>query len=99
MSYPTVEQGRMRKLTEEEKKRIVRALNSAKVKAHCPMCSNETLSVLDGYFTPTLQAVPAAGLIGGPTVPSAVIMCNRCGFLSQHALGALGLLSGSESSK
>jgi hypothetical protein len=34
---------------------------------------------------------------GGQTVPAAAIVCNRCGFLSQHALGALGLLPKNES--
>ena len=30
--------------------------------------------------------------IGGPSIPSIITACSRCGYLSQHALGVLGLL-------
>lgn len=39
-----------------------------------------------------LQTEVAGIIIGGPTVPSVVVSCQQCGFLAQHALGALGLL-------
>jgi hypothetical protein len=31
-------------------------------------------------------------VLGGPSVPTAVLACNRCGWVAQHALGVLGLL-------
>ena len=31
-------------------------------------------------------------VLGGPSIPSIPIICNRCGFISSHALGILGLL-------
>ena len=30
---------------------------------------------------------------GGPLIPSIIIVCNNCGYLSQHSLGVLGLLN------
>jgi len=38
-------------------------------------------------------------VIGGPSVPSVVTACNRCGYLSQHTLGTLGLLPKEEIKK
>ena len=31
-------------------------------------------------------------VLGGPSIPSIAIVCSKCGFISSHALGVLGLL-------
>lgn len=87
-------------LSEEARRRIADALTQRGVKIHCPMCGNEHFTVVEGYFTNTIQGQPSGTfVIGGPSIPTAVIICGRCGFLSQHALGALGLLSKEEAAK
>lgn len=58
----------------------------------CPRCGNNAFTVIDGYINHTLQDELRGLVIGGRSIPTAVIACNRCGFLSLHALGALGLL-------
>lgn len=65
----------------------------------CPRCGNTGFSVIDGYFSHTLQNELTGIVLGGPSVPTAVVGCNRCGFLSEHALGALDLLPSSTPAK
>ena len=79
-------------LSDDERKRIADALTAAKVRIRCPMCDNERFTVLDGYINNPVQDQPSAMTIGGPSIPVAAVVCERCGFLSQHALGVLKLL-------
>jgi len=78
-------------LSEDQRQKIAAALEARGATQACPRCSNKTFTVLEGYFTHPLS--PSVGMIlGGPAVPVAVVACNNCGFLSEHALGTLGLL-------
>jgi ribosomal protein L37E len=82
----------MKELSQEQKNKIVKALEERGAKLPCPRCGNNAFTLLDGYFNQTIQTELKGIVIGGPSLPSVVIACNRCGFLSQHALGVLGLL-------
>jgi ribosomal protein S27AE len=75
-----------------QKDKIVSKLLEKGVKLPCPRCGNNEFTVIDGYFNQTLQDQLQGLVIGGPSIPSVVTACARCGFLAQHALGALGLL-------
>ena len=84
---------RSRGLSDERKKELADALSARGVRADCPMCGQRKWTLLDAYLNHNLQAeLTGALVIGGPSVPSLAIVCGNCGFLSQHALGALGLL-------
>ena len=76
----------------EEKNRIIQALEKAGAVLPCPRCGNQAFSLVGGYFSQWMQPKLAGIVIGGPSVPSVAVVCNRCGFMSHHALGALGLL-------
>lgn len=84
-------------MTQEEKQRVITALEAARAVLPCPRCQNagpNAFSLLDGYFLQPIQATPGPDVIlGGASVPCAAVACNRCGFLSFHALGALRLLA------
>jgi ribosomal protein S27AE len=75
----------------EEQNKIKEALFKKGIKA-CPMCSNKSFTLVEGYFNNTIQTNFTNVLIGGTSIPSAVLVCSNCGFMSQHALGVLGLL-------
>ena len=81
-------------ITQEEKHRIILELNkrfnSSGIK--CPMCGNNHFIIGDGYFNSFMQDDFRNLNIGGPSIPSIPIICDRCGFISSHALGVLGLL-------
>ena len=89
----------MQQIPEERKKEIVKALEERGAKLPCPRCANQSFTLLEGYFNQPIQFDLKGMVIGGPTIPSIVIACSRCGFLSQHALGALGLLPREEAKK
>jgi hypothetical protein len=61
-------------------------------KLPCPRCGGQSFQLLDGYFNQLISADLGSFQIGGPSIPSVVVACKQCGFLSQHALGVLGLL-------
>lgn len=82
----------MQKIPDERKHEIVEALEERGAKLPCPRCGNQSFTLLDGYFNQVLQTDLGGIILGGPSIPSVVVVCTRCGFLSQHALGALGLL-------
>ena len=82
----------MQQISDREKKEILKALEERGAKLPCPRCGNQSFTVIDGYFNQTIQTALKGMVLGGPSVPSVVVVCNRCGYLSQHALGVLGLL-------
>lgn len=86
-------------VSQEQKEKIIKALEERGAKLPCPRCGNKSFTLLDGYFNQTIQSELSGIMIGGPSIPSVVVACARCGFLSQHALGALGLLPKEEGSK
>lgn len=76
----------------EFKEKVVNALKERNAVLPCPRCSSQTWSI-GGFFNQALQSPQWQGLvIGGPSIPSVVVICDQCGFLSQHALGVLDLL-------
>jgi ribosomal protein L37E len=82
----------MQQISEQKKQEIIKVLEERGAKLPCPRCGNNSFTLLDGYFNQTIQTDFKGMVLGGPSVPSVVVACTRCGYLSQHALGALGLL-------
>ncbi len=60
------------------------------------MCGNKNFILVDGYFNQPLQSNPSGITLGGRTLPSIAIVCSKCGFISNHALGSLDLLPPAE---
>ena len=84
------------KIKNEEKEfreKVVEILKEKNVNLPCPRCSGRNWSI-EGFFNqPLQQPIFWQGLaIGGPSIPSVVVICKNCGYISQHALGALDLL-------
>lgn len=81
-------------ITAAEKQKIIEKLNqkfdSQGIK--CPMCGNNHFIIGDGYFNSFMQDDFKNINLGGPSIPSIPIICDKCGFISSHALGVLGLL-------
>ncbi len=83
-------------LSESEKKEIIQKLSDRNMKTVCPMCGQNKFIIADGYFNHPMQPNLQGFIIGGPSIPSIAIVCSNCGFMSQHALGVLGLLKGNK---
>lgn len=90
---------RQLELSQTQKEKIIKALVDRGAKLPCPRCGKNSFTLLGGYFNQTLQTELAGLVLGGPSIPSAVVACTNCGYLSQHALGALGLLAKEEGKK
>ena len=80
-------------MDQDKKNKIITLLKERGVSLPCPRCGNTKFGLIDGYINPSLGKEITAGLIiGGATLPSVATVCEKCGFVSHHALGALGLL-------
>lgn len=81
---------------ENTKKKLAEQLTARLAKLQqplkCPLCGNSQFSLADAYIRNDLQGDLRNISIGGPSIPAIAIICNNCGFISQHALGALDLL-------
>jgi hypothetical protein len=84
---------KMSETWEEMKTKVVGALNERGAdKLPCPRCGNSGFALVDGFFSHPLQKETAGLVLGGPVVPAVATVCMKCGFISEHALGVLGLL-------
>ena len=84
------------KIQNEDKKfreKVVEILKKKKCNSPCPRCSSRDWSI-EGFLNQSLQQpmLWAGMVIGSPSIPSVIIICTNCGFMSHHALGSLGLL-------
>jgi hypothetical protein len=79
-------------MTNNQKELLIKTLELKGVKSVCPMCGNHHFILADGYFSNTLQGDTKNLSLGGAGIPTIPIVCSNCGFVSQHALGVLGLL-------
>jgi len=92
-------------LNADQQQRIIGALTERMQKKNrgfaCPMCGNNHFTLLDSYIRNDVQASLETAVItlGGPTIPAAAIICDNCGFMSQHALGTLGLMPSRKEAK
>lgn len=82
----------MDSLSTEKREEIIKKLSEKGTKGICPMCGNNHFVVADGYFNNPLQNNLITFHLSGPSIPTISIICSRCGFVSQHALGVLELL-------
>jgi len=70
---------------------IIKALESKGASLPCPRCGQSKFEIVGETFI-ALQKDPSSIVIGGPSVPTAIVACSHCGNIWQHALGVLGLL-------
>jgi ribosomal protein S27AE len=83
----------------EEKDKIIKVLEERFAKQPCPRCGFQQFTLANGYFNQPLQEKLSGLVLGGPAIPSVAVICTRCGFISQHALGVLGLLPAKDEEK
>lgn len=90
----------MQQLNDDEKQNIIELLQKRGAKQPCPRCRNKNFGLIDGYFNQSIQkSIPASitdTINEAPFISYIVVVCTRCGYLSQHALSVLGLLPADE---
>ena len=83
-------------IKEDEKNRIINLLNQRVEHFVCPICHKGHFSFVDGYSNNVLGDNYQEINLGGRILPYIMLVCDNCGFISQHALGTLGLINKSE---
>jgi len=78
---------------ENNKEIIARKVNEVLPNLECPMCHNRHFTILDGYLVfPVPDDYKTPFFQAQKSMPAIAVICTKCGFISQHALGILGLL-------
>ena len=72
-------------------KEIAAILNTKGVSMPCPRCAKSKFSIVGESFI-SIQENPGTMVIGGPVIPTIIVACDNCGYVTQHAKGPLGLL-------
>src|SRR5258708_1992930 len=85
-------------LPASELENIRRVLLERGVALPCPRCGPPPFNLEPYYLAHPIQINLSSISLGGANIPTVVTTCMRCGFLSEHALGVLGLLSKSPNS-
>lgn len=78
-------------LTTEEKQLIINKLLERISRYQCPICHNDSFTIVDGYLANTLQNDFSSIQLGGSFLPSVALVCNKCGFTSMHNAKVLGI--------
>ncbi len=78
--------------TVERKREIESALRDRGATMPCPRCFGESFTLLDGYLL-EFQQVQLRNMVVGSNnrFASVASICDRCGFVAQHALDVLGV--------
>lgn len=79
-------------IAKEEKEKIVEALTRKAPSLECPMCHHRHFILAEGYTMLAIQDVKDQMILGGTMMPAIGLACSRCGFISLHSLGVLGLM-------
>lgn len=75
-------------MNKEEKEIIVKRLNELIKDVKCPMCGNNHFILSEDYA----QVLVNDGIRNvklGTTMPTACVICSRCGFASFHVIGVV----------
>lgn len=81
-------------IPEEKKSKIIETLVSRIPNMCCPMCHNTHFTIVDGYMAEQIHDDYRNIVLSvGNILPSVLLVCSRCGFMSRHSLGVLGFLN------
>lgn len=83
-------------LKEDERNQIIKALSERIGNFTCPICHKGHFSLIDGYSSHALTDNYRIINIDGKIIPFVMLACDNCGFISQHALGTIGVLKQNE---
>ena len=80
-------------MTPEQRNELIESLTNRAQDILCPICHGKSFTIADGYALNQLQEdYQSFTMTGAKTIPSIYMICNNCGFMSQHALGALKII-------
>jgi hypothetical protein len=75
------------------REKIIAKLNERGASLPCSRCGRQKFALLDDLARIDQQKDMSVVRFGGPSVPCAIVVCENCGNVSFHAMGALGLMA------
>jgi predicted RNA-binding Zn-ribbon protein involved in translation (DUF1610 family) len=75
----------MQELTQEQKVKIIAALNELGAVHSCPRCGHDSFVLWDYILNQPRSALR----LDPPNIPSVTVVCDRCGYICHHALAIL----------
>lgn len=81
-------------ISQELKAEITEKLNELTKANPCPRCGGNNFSIIDGLVVHVLQDNDSALVLEGDSIFCAAVICDNCGYFSEHALGTLGISIG-----
>jgi len=85
----------MSEMKKFDKEKFILELGNKGVKKECHRCGKKELNLNDGYtFMPINETTGI--ILGGPAIPAILVVCNNCGSITPHALGALEKLENND---
>jgi len=76
-------------LTTKQKETIIEKLRN--IDGACPICKNKNWTIGDEIVSANSVSLGGSTVMGGPFIPMAQVVCNKCGFVSHHAVALLGI--------
>ena len=78
-------------MDQQRREQIIGALTGHGVMLPCPRCGNGRFDLIAETHI-FINETPGTLQIGGPSVPVVLVACDRCGCVTQHAQGPLGVM-------
>jgi hypothetical protein len=75
----------------EKKKALILSSLKSRIKGTCPMCNASNWAIDSDVVAAQSSHDEAGAPIGGRYIPLVQMICLNCGFVSLHAIGALGV--------
>jgi len=80
-------------MSPEQRNELIDALIERIPDISCPICHGKSFTIADGFaLNPLQEGFQSFTMTGEKMIPSIYMICNNCGFMSQHALGLLKLI-------
>lgn len=73
---------------------IAKKLKEQNALLPCSRCGGTSFTIINSYTKLNLDShLDGSVRIGGDIIPTCMVVCDNCGAITMHALGALGLMN------
>ena len=79
----------MSELTQEQKNKYIKLLEELGAVQTCPRCGKDSFFLYDYISNPKSNLRLVDIYREESKIPSIIVVCENCGFISQHAIGVL----------
>lgn len=76
----------------KEKELITKVMQARVPNMRCPMCGNTSFQFVEGYHLQRMQCQIFLDSKLKHIMPTITLVCQHCGFVSQHAIGAMNMI-------